>query len=297
MKNLKQAFLLLMVAFAFNINAQTIGNYIDVIQFKNGTSIKGVIIAQVPGESVKIKAQDGKEYLFQVVDVAQFTRELSEEISTEISTNENGESTKPAGCSKTAGFPYASKWSSDYKMKEKGFFVEFDLLAATNSAAFRVTHGYKLGKLGSLGVALGLENLATARKSMSGVPAATLNLVYSKELFKRKVTPFFQVEGGYGIALKRTTSENDYNFFDKEEPVTDFTDALYFGGPMSGLVLGLKIKTKKKVIFKLGLDARMVSQFSTKTYTIIYEDASTKNYKKDEFKIFPGVGARFGIGF
>lgn len=294
MKNLKQTILLLMVAFAFSINAQTIGEYVDVLHFKNGTSIKGVIVEQVPGKTVKVKAEDGQEYVYSITEISRFTRELSADYDANSKTTAEGKC-----CSSKKGFDFKSEWMSDYKAKENGYFFEANLLASTNASAFRVLNGYRFGRMGNIGLAIGIENIATARKSMSSVPEATLNLVYFGELHDRKVTPFFQIEGGYGVALKRTANEMDYNFFNKDNDVedTDVTSALYFGGPMSGLVLGLKIRTKKKVSFKLGLDARLVSQFSKKTHTIVYEDASTRNYTKDDFEVFPGIGARFGIGF
>jgi hypothetical protein len=47
----------------------------DVVYLKNGSIIRGIIIEQVPGKTLKIKTADGSVFVYQMDDVARMTRE------------------------------------------------------------------------------------------------------------------------------------------------------------------------------------------------------------------------------
>ncbi len=66
--------LLLIVALATSatIFAQ---NYKEVVHLKNGSVIKGVIIEQVPNESLKIQTADGSLFVYKMSEVAKITKE------------------------------------------------------------------------------------------------------------------------------------------------------------------------------------------------------------------------------
>lgn len=295
----KISILLLMVAFAFSATAQSIANYIDVVYLKNGSMIKGVIVEQVPGKTIKLKTADGSEFVYLIDDVEKFTRE---EVKTENSSDK---------------FCASKKWfNGEFKQKEKGMYAEFDMLGNSAAFALRMTHGYKFNQRASIGVALGAENVAL--KSGERLPELSLNLVLSGDLLNRKITPFYQIEGGYGFSLDRYGYNSDLlngNRFGfpkgprmggsiDDSPTVD--DGLYagqystlnYGGPQSGLVLGVKIQTKKKLYFKLGLDARLTSNFSDSHYSIFNQAGQVTGIEKTQsFDVKPGIGARLSFGF
>ncbi len=74
--------LLLIVALAASatIFAQ---NYREVVHLKNGSVIKGVIIEQVPNESLKIQTADGSLFVYKMSEVSKITKE---EVSTPAQT-------------------------------------------------------------------------------------------------------------------------------------------------------------------------------------------------------------------
>lgn len=287
-----------MVAFAFGASAQSIGDYIDVLYLKNGSVVKGVIVEQIPGQSVKIKTQDGSEFVYEIQDVSKFTREES---PTSMNSNRNG-----MGCFG------GNKWfNADYKAKEKGFYTEVGMGANSSAYAFRITQGYKFGRLGYLGLAIGLENVAL--NTGERLPEMSLNIVYAGDVFNRKVTPFYQIEAGYGFSMDRYgynrnilngnnffgngfgfgKGNNDDVFIDSESVST-----LNYGGPQGALVLGFKVHTMKRLYFKLGLDARITSNFSD-VHFLTFDDfgAVSGSITEKNFEINPGVGARFTLGF
>lgn len=49
----------------------------DVIHLKNGTMIKGLIIEQIPNESIKLQTKDGSVFAFQIDSVEKMTKEVT----------------------------------------------------------------------------------------------------------------------------------------------------------------------------------------------------------------------------
>lgn len=74
MKTTLMSFALLF--FTLNIGAQTIN---ETVYLKNGSVIKGMIVEQIPNESLKIKTADGSIFVFQMSEVTKITKEEVEE--------------------------------------------------------------------------------------------------------------------------------------------------------------------------------------------------------------------------
>ena len=53
------------------------GNMKDVVHLKNGGVVKGLIIEQVPGQSIKIQTADGSIFVYQMKDIEKMTKEAS----------------------------------------------------------------------------------------------------------------------------------------------------------------------------------------------------------------------------
>lgn len=293
----KISILLLMVTFAFAATAQTLGNYIDVVYLKNGSLIKGIIIEQIPSKSIRIKTADGSEFVYAIEEVEKFTRE---EAIVEKPTSKF--------------WAHKKMFNGEFYKKEKGYYAEFDMLGNSAAFALRLTQGYKFNQRASLGVGLGLENVALT--SGERLPELSLNLVLSGDLLNRKITPFYQVEAGYGFSLDRygynsnllngnkfgwgRNAESTPSIDDMYFPGGDYysSSTLNYGGPQGALVLGVKIQTQKKVYFKLGLDARMTSNFSDFHYTTFNEFGQATGIEKvQSLDIKPGIGARLSFGF
>lgn len=71
---MKKLYLLLFVfMFATVTYSQT---YKDVVYLKNGSIIKGIIIEEVPGKTLKIQTTDGSVFVYNFDDVEKMTKEL-----------------------------------------------------------------------------------------------------------------------------------------------------------------------------------------------------------------------------
>lgn len=47
----------------------------DVVYLKNGSIIRGIIIEQIPNQSLKIQTNDGSLFVYEITDVAKITKE------------------------------------------------------------------------------------------------------------------------------------------------------------------------------------------------------------------------------
>lgn len=279
MKKIQKIILLLMISVSLNSFSQTIGNYIDVVYLKNGSIIKGIIIEQIPNKSIKVKMSDGSELVYSVSEIEKFTREeitSSSPKQKQVDKNKNSD---------------RIKWINDFKRKADGHFIDIDAMISS-SRGFRITNGYRFNKLKYIGIALGLEftkrdayMMPQEHFAFDDVPMASINLVYSQDVLDYRITPYYQIEAGYGFALERSIRFEDQN------------GSLLFrnyGGPMLGMSTGVKFKTKKKIVYKLGLDYKISSNFSNDQF---HRLPANSPISRESMRITPAFGLRFGIGF
>ena len=72
---MKRIFILALVAlisFAMPAAAQ---QYQEVVYLKNGSVIKGTVIEQIPGQSVKVQTQDGSIFVYKMSEVDKIVKE------------------------------------------------------------------------------------------------------------------------------------------------------------------------------------------------------------------------------
>ena len=74
---MKKKFLITMFACLMATIVFAQSNYQDVVYLKNGSIIRGVIIEQVPNESLKIETADGNLFVYKIDEVEKMTKERS----------------------------------------------------------------------------------------------------------------------------------------------------------------------------------------------------------------------------
>lgn len=65
---MKKIFMLLLLLSSLNLSLSA-QNMQEVVYLKNGSIIKGVVIEQVPGESLKIQTYDGSIFVYKMSEV------------------------------------------------------------------------------------------------------------------------------------------------------------------------------------------------------------------------------------
>jgi hypothetical protein len=232
--------------------------------------------------------------VYQISEIEKYGRELKP-----------GMTANTASASKSA--PREPRVPKPFFTKEKGYFGDVTFLGGAGMG-FRVTNGYKFGRFGYLGMAVGFEGLSASNRNnylggpmlLDGMPGmggdrspfATANVIYAGDILNKKVTPFYQLELGYGMNLM----PNQTRYYSYYDDVTGmYTDYAYevrsIGGPMGGAAFGVKFNTLKRVNFKLALDARWHTNITDPINSRLgFNNGS-------EVNLDGGTGIRFSIGF
>jgi hypothetical protein len=272
-------------------------NYTDVVYLKNGSIIRGVIIEQIPNQSLKIKTFDKSIFVFKYDEVDKITKE----------ENESKQS--------VAKLKSPKKVNSDTnRLTTKGkFFINFNLGLSGNAASQVIDNSYSYdgsygessNVVGSLGkgvlanlrmgyqisnaIALDLgmsyligskitsNNVSTSSNSQSELNASIFNLNPAISISHAQNSLGFYVRSGIliGIAPK---FENDYTanytsglygYYNKVRK-TEFTGGVPFGFSNS---LG--------ITFSLSPSICIVSELNLYTQTWAPEKSVITEYKLD----------------
>lgn len=110
---------------------------------KNGSIIKGIILEQIPNETIKIETSDGSVWVFQMSEVLKITKEFSSRNSTMMMKNRHGERDE----FKTNGYKGFVDVGGAFGVGTYG-----DGLVSVSS-----THGYQFNPYFFLGVGVGVN--------------------------------------------------------------------------------------------------------------------------------------------
>ncbi|HSG68579.1 MAG TPA: hypothetical protein VK994_07730 [Bacteroidales bacterium] len=163
--------------------------YEDVVYLKNGSVIRGMIIEQVPNQSIKIKTHDRNIFVFEFDQVERITKE---EIPAELQTGKVHESPAP-----------------EFVPKEKGFESNFDLGLAINMdwgepvIGFSGSAGYRFFTQFYAGAGAGVELFGN--RTMVPVFMSIRN-----DFVRAKVTPFFRADLGYAFGWVEDADGSDW---------------------------------------------------------------------------------------
>ena len=167
--------------FAMSAVAQ---NLQEVVYLKNGSIIKGVVIEQVPGVSLKIKTSDGSIFAYQMSDVEKITKE-------EITSRNN---TARSTSSNSISYPH-------YKgFVDLGYTFGVGLGNGVDRIDLFTSHGVQLFPQLYVGAGAGLNYVYCPGYSEAGngfvVP---LFANVRTDILDSWITPFIDLKIGYSI--------------------------------------------------------------------------------------------------
>lgn len=177
-------FKFIFVVLSFFLFLQTYGqiNYTDVVYLKNGSIIRGVIVEQVPNQSLKIKTLDKSVFVYKFDEIEKMTKEESE-------SNQTVAQIKP---------PKKVKIDTANRVNTKGhLFINFNQGYAVNAA--KQTIGYinneKLVS-GSFGTGL-ITNLRIGYQFHKNISFDLgFSYLYGKEITVSSQTLYYNTEAG-----------------------------------------------------------------------------------------------------
>lgn len=142
----------------------------DVVYLKNGSIIRGMVIEQVPGISIKIQTADKSLFVYTMEEVAKITKE---EIARERIPNK--------------GIPKGYEG-----MVQLGYGVHLEQYGA-DRAKFNVVNGYRFGSRFVAGIGLGLRQYTGTGNTNLLLPVF---IHLRTNILNRKVSPYISADIG-----------------------------------------------------------------------------------------------------
>lgn len=281
-------------AFCFVFLFSSIATYAqqmeDVVYLKDGSIYRGMIIEEVPNQSLKIQIMGGSVIAISINDVSKMTKES-------VYTTAPNDYPDKGRASQALKQPREKK---PFEMRRKGYFFQGQIMAESLQGGMRVVNGYKFGRFGYLGIGVGFDGVVGSpvnpqlnglgTNDLSGV-YLPLYLFYAGDILTKRITPFYTIEAGYA---------HPANVFGSN--VEDFGGGSTYvegGGAMGGVGLGVRFNTNRRVNFSLLFNANFKNVQYSEYYYLYDEYYGTYDYYES------GVlnatllhwGIRLGIGF
>lgn len=270
-------------------------NLEDVIYTKGGNIYRGLVIEQVPGETMKIRIEGGSVFTVPITDIQKLTKE--EKWTAPAAPAQSAvRNAAPVITERERMSPryrarYDSTFVPHYKKRRTYFFVA-ELRAGMNNGGVRVVNGFKVGRFGYFGAGVGLDGVSFGNVMMdmngnnypgfSNGVYAPLYFRYAGDILKTRITPFYYTEVGYAAHLGGGWR---------------FTNGRSYGGPLAAVGFGCKFNTYRRINFNLNLNATWRTNFyegSIESY-----DSNGNVYTTYQSGMDSGLFGNFsfGIGF
>jgi len=233
-------------------------NYEDVIYLKNGSIIHGMIIEQIPNESVKIQTKDKNIFVYKMDEIQKITKEEAP-----VSGTQRRESAR-TGPRKRNGFTNITELSFTRSLKNtittyyNGMMPyqeesEFDKINNGPSVGIQTINGIQFSPYISAGLGLGIN-------IYSNLVTMPLFLGIRANMLDKRCTPFAAFDIGFSYSRKEITGGS----FASDNK----------GGLMVSPGIGVKFFVIPKMALNLSLGFRYQeiqiyddSQYNTNLYT------------------------------
>jgi hypothetical protein len=245
---MKNQMYLLIVVALFSAWHPLMAQDVDHIYLKTGSIVRGKILEIVPEDHVKIEDLSGNLWVYRMSEV--------EKISSEPYQSGKKGQNWPLGFD--AGF---------VNLTSIGFLAGSSNNEQVAPFSLLTVNGYRTSSGIFAGIGTGVEFLS------SNYMPFFLDLRY--DLFGEDVVPYLVAKGGYAVPLKAddTSYEIDYT---------------YSGGPLLGVGVGLKIKTRQQFAW----DISFLYRYQETSYKEIY---GWNNQEYEYTDVFNRIEIRLGF--
>jgi hypothetical protein len=201
-------------------------NLEDVVYLKNGNVYRGLIIEQIPGESIKIKTIGGNVFTVMIADIQKLTKE--EKLFPENIAPYNNTKKLPPIPADSVREMQKKSWE-----RRRGYLLQANMILDFFQFGLRVVNGYKINRYAQIGIGLGADNVLTAPQLIFNNDVLTFSAIYfpvyfyfGGEILKYRFTPYYGAEVGYAGTLNNVFS----NFSSNNELRGGAMGSVGFGG-------------------------------------------------------------------
>lgn len=163
-------------------------NWQEVVYLKNGSVVRGVVVEQVPGASLKIQTADGSLFVFQMSEVDKITKELpKQQVQQTVATTKKyviesaEEAVKNEAAAKTRGYR---------GFVDGGFTAGYDFMVEL----INTSHGYQINPHFFVGGGMGLHIAA-----IEGGVIVPIFADVRVNFLKHKISPFVDYKVGASV--------------------------------------------------------------------------------------------------
>ncbi|MBQ8453925.1 MAG: hypothetical protein IJ537_01075 [Bacteroidaceae bacterium] len=182
----KLIIILVLMASGMSLPAQ---NLKEVVYLKNGSIIKGIIIEQVPNESLKIQTTDGSIFVCKLSEVEKITKEAVKPVVTNlpavVNYEEEEDDNTASGNGLKSGFRMLVETGGQYALTDD----------SGHSPLLNIAIGGQIGSHFFIGGGIGIRYYPSLkRKSYFALPIFA-NVRW--DIINKRATPFIDLKGGY----------------------------------------------------------------------------------------------------
>jgi len=241
----KIALLLLSFLFTLATYAQQ-PQYEDVVYLKNGSIIRGMIVEQVPNQSIKIQTLDRNVFVFEMDQVERITKE---EVPQDIIV------------------PQAEKPADPFSLKESGFEANVDMMLGINMdwgepvIGLYASAGYRFFTQFYLGGGLGYEVL-----DMRTMLPVFLSV--SNDFVRARVTPSFRIDFGHAFGWIEDDGGSDW------------------GGIFIDPSIGVRFNFSERFSMKLSSGIKFQRAYEYDYYYYPMEEGELSDRRLETYRIF-----------
>ncbi|MBS1686577.1 MAG: hypothetical protein JSS76_17700 [Bacteroidetes bacterium] len=311
------SFLILCLLSSFTLYAQD--DREDVVYLKNGNVYRGVIIEQVPGQTLKVETLGGNVFTVQISDITKITKE--KKVLPDNGPAMGGMPGEPPmhgpdgrqpemndrgprffhhnNFQRYYKFDSAERGKNQFHYRKKGYFFEAQLLAEMGQGGGRIINGYKFSQFGYLGIGIGADLVGFApvgRYNFGGnnYPYAgtylPVFLHYAGDILHKRITPFYSVDMGYAVRFNTGHGPVAYPAY-----YPYYYNDYHQSGAMGGVGFGVKFFSRHRVNFNLSLNADFQNVRYIAGYDVPSGNGMTWRSGNSLTLLTPGL--KFGLGF
>ena len=190
---------LLLTFMCGNLRAQS--NLEDVVYLKNGSIIRGIIIEQVPSQSLKIQTRDRNVFVFKMDEIEKITRENPAPAEAPA----NKFQLRKSGFASMLEINRA--WGFEQTVIENTATYSNQIFLGGNSVGIRVINGIRFSEHFFGGIGVGMDffpeiiNYSSGRYTVEKIRFIPVTFDFRTHLTKTRWSPAVNLATGYAIGL------------------------------------------------------------------------------------------------
>lgn len=177
-------------------------NYVDVVYLKNGSIIHGMIIEQIPNQSIKIQTKDGDIFVYKMDDIEKITKEPA----TTSDKNTSSNYTKNNGSSPSkSSTPIPIKYTN---IAEGNVGLGLGDNSAVISLGIQDINGIMFNNFFITGIGIGYNTYMSDIGKYSSVDFLPIFIDARAYILKQAFTPYVGFNIGYSLLLSNNDTKS-----------------------------------------------------------------------------------------